>query len=104
MRAKNISADLYRRNWFSITLRDVVVVACCLIREHTSLKAFWHLAKTWKRVLAKRRAIQARRCVDDEYIASWFRYNPVSRKVPERAAAVGRSAPPESGAARVVGR
>jgi GT2 family glycosyltransferase len=104
MRAKNISADLYRRNWFSITLRDVVVVSCCLVREHSSLKAFWHLVKNWNRVLAKRRAIQARRCVDDAYIASWFRYSPVSRKVPERAAAVGGSTPPESGAARVVGR
>lgn len=104
MRAKNISADLYRRNWFSITLRDVVVVSCCIVREHTSLKAFWHLVKNWKRVLAKRRAIQARRCVDDEYIASWFRYSPVSRKVPKKAAAAGGSAPPESGAARAVGR
>src|SRR5215469_12180063 len=61
MRVKNISADLYARNWFSITLRDLVVVACCLVREQTSLKAFWHVAKNSKRVLAKRRVIQARR-------------------------------------------
>ncbi|HLI85827.1 MAG TPA: glycosyltransferase family 2 protein [Bryobacteraceae bacterium] len=101
MRAKNISADLYRRNWFSITVRDVIVVACCLAREHTSLKAFWHLAKNWKRILEKRRAIQARRAVDDEYIASWFRYKPVSKQVPERAAAVGQTARAEAGAPRV---
>jgi GT2 family glycosyltransferase len=79
MRAKNISADLYRRNWFSITLRDLVVVACCLFRERTSLKAFWHLVKNWKRILQKRRLIQMRRSVDDEYIASWFQYKPVSK-------------------------
>src|SRR5262249_24498526 len=41
MRIKNMTADLYRRNWFSITARDIVVVAACIVREHTSLKAFW---------------------------------------------------------------
>ena len=79
MRVKNISGDLYRRNWFSITLRDCLVVACCLLREQTSIQAFWRLAKNWKRVLEKRRLIQARRCVDDEYMASWFQYKPVSK-------------------------
>ena len=59
MRIKNISPDLYWRNWFSITARDLVVVMCCLLWEHTSLKAFWFLAKNLKRVLAKRRLIQA---------------------------------------------
>ena len=28
MRIKNISPDLYRRNLFSITLRDITVVMC----------------------------------------------------------------------------
>jgi hypothetical protein len=45
--------DLYRRNWFSISVRDVMVVACCLVWEHTSLKAFWFLARNWKRVMVK---------------------------------------------------
>ena len=40
MRMKNITPDLYRRNLFSITARDIVVVSCCLLWEHTSLKAF----------------------------------------------------------------
>ncbi len=48
MRMKNITGDLYRRNWFSITVRDVVVVSCCLVREQSSLKAFWYIAKNWK--------------------------------------------------------
>src|SRR5580700_1834126 len=68
LRMKNISGDLYRRNWFSISVRDVMVVACCLVWEHSSLKAFWYLAKNWKRILAKRREIQRRQRVDDEYI------------------------------------
>ncbi|MEX2263366.1 MAG: glycosyltransferase family 2 protein [Bryobacteraceae bacterium] len=79
MRMKNISGDLYRRNWFWITLRDVVVVGCCLFREHSSLKAFLYLARNWKRVIEKRHKIQIRQRVDDAYIASWFSYQPVSK-------------------------
>ena len=86
MRIKNISADLYWRNWFSITTRDLMVVLCCLLWEHTSLKAFWFLARNWKRVLEKRREIQARRRVDDQYMASWFRYKPVSMQGPRKSA------------------
>ena len=40
LRMKNITPNLYRRNFFSITLRDIVVLSCCLISEHTSLRAF----------------------------------------------------------------
>ncbi len=78
MRMKNMTGDLYRRNWASITFRDITVIACCLLREQSSLKAFWFLGKNWKHVLAKRRQIMAKRRVDDEYLASWFRYKPVS--------------------------
>jgi GT2 family glycosyltransferase len=80
MRVKNISGDLYRRNWFSITARDLTVVMCCLLWEHSSLKAFWYLGRNWKRVVAKRRAIQASRRVDCDYMASWFQYRPVSKQ------------------------
>ena len=78
MRLKNMTGDLYRRNWLAITTRDVVVLGCCLVREHSSLKAFWYVAKNWKRVMAKRREIMSRKCVDDDYMASWFHYEPVS--------------------------
>src|SRR5579862_3495241 len=88
LRIKNISGDLYLRNWFSISARDIMVVACCLLWEHSSLKAFWYLAKNWKRVLAKRREIQSRQRVDNEYIASWFRYAPVSKPAPRSMARV----------------
>src|ERR1700686_4149499 len=40
MRIKNISGDIYWRNCFSITTRDLMVVGCCLLREHSSLRAF----------------------------------------------------------------
>jgi hypothetical protein len=84
MRIKNISPDLYCRNWLSITARDVMVVLWCLLWEHSSLPAFWALARKWKSVTAKRREIQRRRRVDDEYIASWFRYKPVSKQAPKK--------------------
>jgi GT2 family glycosyltransferase len=82
MRMKNMTGDLYRRNWLSVTFRDILVVGCCLLTEHGSLKAFWFLLKNWKRVMAKRREIMKRRRVSDDYIATWFQYRPVSRPAP----------------------
>jgi hypothetical protein len=61
-----------------------MVVMCCLLWEHTSLKAFWRLGKSMKHALAKRRAIQARQRVDDDYMASWFKYAPVSKKASKK--------------------
>jgi len=78
MRLKNMTGDLYKRNWLSITTRDIVVFGACLVREQSSLKAFWYVTRNWKRVMAKRREIMRRKRVDDDYIASWFRYKPVS--------------------------
>ncbi len=80
MRVKNISGDLYSRNWFSITGRDLVVILCCLLWEHSSLRAFWFLGRNWNRVIAKRRLIQSCRRVDHAYLASWFQYAPVSKQ------------------------
>jgi GT2 family glycosyltransferase len=78
MRMKNMTGHLYLRNWLSITMRDLVVLGCCLVREQSSLKAFWYLTRNWKRVMSKRREIMSRKRVTDAYIASWFRYEPVS--------------------------
>jgi len=83
MRIKNITLDLYVRNWFSITVRDLTVVCCCLLRERSSLKAFWYLAGNISRVLGKRREIMKRRRVTDDYIARWFSYTPVSLPAPK---------------------
>jgi GT2 family glycosyltransferase len=96
LRIKNISADLYRRNWLQITGRDLVVVACCLLWEHSSLKAFWFIATNYKRVLAKRKLIQERSRVDVDYMASWFSFEPVSKPAPKKFAPV----PARSKAAR----
>jgi GT2 family glycosyltransferase len=96
MRIKNMTGDLYRRNFFSITARDAIVLGCCLLREQTSLKAFSYLAKSWSQVWEKRREIMKRRRVNDEYMAGWFHYVPVSRPAPKAPARV----PSRSRAAR----
>jgi hypothetical protein len=83
MRMKNITWSVYKRNWLSITARDVIVLCCCVLREHTSLKAFWYVATNWKRVLAKRNQIMRRRRVSDDYMASWFSYYPTSKPAPK---------------------
>ncbi|MFN7924369.1 MAG: glycosyltransferase family 2 protein [Bryobacteraceae bacterium] len=78
MRIKNITPRVYRKNFFSITLRDFVVLGCCVLRERSSLKAFSYLATHWRGAMEKRRKIMARRRVDDAYIEQWFAYEPVS--------------------------
>ncbi|HYP15172.1 MAG TPA: glycosyltransferase family 2 protein [Bryobacteraceae bacterium] len=88
MRLKNITPDVYRRNWLSITARDLVVVGACLVHEHTSLKALWYVMRNYRRVLAKREDIMKRRRVTDEYMASWFSYEPVSKPAPKTPARV----------------
>ncbi len=83
MRIKNVTTDLYKRHWFWITFRDAVVISCCLTRETSSLRAFWEVAKTWKRAWAKREVIMHRRRATDEYMASWFQKQPTARPAPK---------------------
>jgi len=87
LRMKNITPDLYWRNLFSITARDAVVIGCCLLWEHTSLRAFPFLVGNWRSVMEKRREIMRRRRVSDEYMASWFAFDPVSKPAPKKFAA-----------------
>ena len=86
MRIKNMTPDLYRRNWMSITGRDLVVLGACLLNERSSLKAFTYLASNWRRVWAKRHEIMKRRKAKDDYISSWFSFQPVSRPAPRPSA------------------
>jgi GT2 family glycosyltransferase len=86
MRVKNMTWDLYRRNWLPITGRDLTVVAACVVHEWSSLKAFWLVGKMWRNLLAKRKWIMERRRVSDEYIASWFRFDPTAKPVSKQTA------------------
>jgi GT2 family glycosyltransferase len=90
MRIKNITPGVYRRNFFSITLRDFAVLGCCLTRETSSLKAFVFLARNFGRIWEKRRRIMERVRVADDYMASWFAYDPVAFPAPKVSKAQGR--------------
>lgn len=72
MRIQNMTGDLYRRHWFRITLRDLLVMGACLTYEFTSLRAFPLILRSLGRTWAKRREIMRRRRASDEDIASWF--------------------------------
>jgi GT2 family glycosyltransferase len=72
MRVNNVTWDLYRRHWLRITVRDLLVVAGCLLAEPVSLAAFWRLAPALVRARHKRRWIMERRRASDEYLAAWF--------------------------------
>jgi GT2 family glycosyltransferase len=87
MRIKNMTGDLYRRYWWQVSMRDVVVVSCCVLYEHYSLRAFWRLIELWQRTWSKRRFIMARKRVSDEYMAGWFHFEPVSRPGPKKKSA-----------------
>ena len=78
LRIKNATGDLYRRHWAAMTARDVVIIAACVLREWTSLRAFPLVLRNLSKMLAKRRAIMQRRRVSDEYIAAWFSDKPKS--------------------------
>jgi GT2 family glycosyltransferase len=76
LRIKNMTGPLYRRYWLAITWRDAVVVAGCLLREFSSLRAFVLLARAWPRAWKKRRIIMQRRRASDDSLSVWFRSRP----------------------------
>jgi len=88
MRMKNMTLDLYRRNWFPTTFRDAVAVGGCLFGEFSSLRGFPIVGRNFRRSVAKRRQIMERRKASDEYMAAWFSYRPVSYPAPHVAARV----------------
>jgi hypothetical protein len=78
LRIKNMTGDLYRRNWWPVTLRDMIVIGGCLFYEFGSLRAFPLVLKHFKWTWSKRRAIMSRRRATDAYISGWFSFDPVS--------------------------
>jgi GT2 family glycosyltransferase len=78
MRINNLSGRQYLRNFLPITSRDLLVVAGCLLREHSSLKAFRLVLKNLPKAWRKRQAVSARRRVSEAYMARWFAPQPVS--------------------------
>src|SRR5450432_2600775 len=81
MRIKNATPGLYRRYWLSMTARDLLVVAGCLLTEPRSLVAFWHLAAGFGAAWGRRREIMARRKVNDAALARWFQFQPAAEPI-----------------------
>ncbi len=82
MRIKNATSGLYGRYWLPMTLRDLVVVGGSIFWEPTSLPAFWHVARCFRRAWRQRRVIMSRRRVSDEVLAQWFRFEPAALPIP----------------------
>jgi len=78
MRIKNMTWGVYGKVFWPATFRDLAIFSYVLLRERSSLPGLWFIPRNWKRTWAKRRWIQARRCVGDEYVRSWFNYNPTA--------------------------
>jgi GT2 family glycosyltransferase len=74
MRIKNATPGLYRHCWLPMTVRDMAVVAGCLLLEPRSLPAFWRVAKCWPAARERRREIMRRRRVSDRALMRWFRF------------------------------
>jgi GT2 family glycosyltransferase len=72
LRIKNITPGVYRRYWLPITARDLIVVGGCLLREWSSLPAFWLVFRKFRSTLAKRHIIMQRRRVPDDQMVGWF--------------------------------
>jgi len=83
MRIKNTTPGLYRRFWLSMTARDLLVVAGCLLTEPRSLVAFWHVIAGLRLAWHRRRHIMARRRVDDAALSRWFQFHPASEPIGE---------------------
>src|SRR5262249_11052403 len=89
MRVKNMSGGLYRRFWFATTLRDLLVVGGCLLREPKSLPAFVRLPFCLPRAIRWRRSIMARPRASDDKLAPWFSSQPSAYPVDKVAFQVG---------------
>ncbi|MGA2601386.1 MAG: glycosyltransferase family 2 protein [Bryobacteraceae bacterium] len=91
MRIKNATGGLYRRFWFPMTARDLLVVGGCLLWEQRSLPAFWRVAQCFPRALRRRHWIMGHRRVSDERIAQWFRTEPAAVPVQSESEVVSSS-------------
>jgi GT2 family glycosyltransferase len=82
LRIKNMTPALYRKCWLPVTCRDCVVIAACVLREFSSLRAFVLLFRAWPSARRKRREIMRARRATDTYLAAWFSWTPVSYPAP----------------------
>lgn len=77
MRIKNITPALYAKTFLPATFRDVGIVAYVFAKERKSIPALGYIFKHWSRLFAKRKQVQSKRRVSEEYMASYCKYEPV---------------------------
>jgi GT2 family glycosyltransferase len=70
LRINNMTGELYRRDFWQITKRDLGVIGYVFIREWSSMPAFFYLVRHLPRLLRKRALIQHRQKTD---LSEWFR-------------------------------
>ena len=68
-----MTATLYRRDFWRITMRDAAVAGYVLLREWSSIPALFYVVRHLPRLLRKRRSIQSRVRVGPRDLEKWFR-------------------------------
>jgi hypothetical protein len=98
MRIKNATPGLWRRFWFPMLFRDLVVLGGALLTEPASLAAFWHLGRSFRRALQRRRLMLEAKQTSDAELAAWFRFEPTSQPLVQvRVGATYRGRVPAAG-------
>jgi len=72
LRLNNMTASLYRRDFWRITFRDVQVIVYVLIREWSSLGALVYVIREFPRLWKKRQLIQSHRKIAGPELDRWF--------------------------------
>jgi GT2 family glycosyltransferase len=72
LRINNMTGNLYRRDFWRITKRDAAVIGYVLLREWSSIPAFFYIVRHLPRLLRKRRRIQSRVCINPVELERWF--------------------------------
>lgn len=75
MRLKNQSGRHFLKFAGPSLYRDLLVIGYVLLAEHSSLPALWEVIWQMPETLKKRRYIQSRKCVSDNYMINFFSKN-----------------------------
>jgi GT2 family glycosyltransferase len=81
MRVKNMDFVTCARFFVPIALRDIVILAYVLIREHSSLPGIPLLIRAIPQTWAMRKSLQRRRRASAQEIRSWFSYHPMAKPI-----------------------
>ena len=72
LRLNNMTGNLYRRDFWRITMRDAAVIGYVFLREWSSIPALFYIVRHLPRLLRKRRRIQSRIRINSVELEKWF--------------------------------